>query len=158
MGKSVVSGNTPSFAAGEIEISFDASAAGGGWFDYLVHAMLDHVFEGTAYTAPSIYLGLSTTTPTDGGPNFTEPGAGAYARKLHAVWDAVVSGASEITGSIDFATPTASWGLITHLGAFDSLTSGGSNNELFWGNVTDQTPTTDDDVSIPDGDLDLTIT
>jgi hypothetical protein len=154
--KGIVAGNTPSFAIGEIEISVNTSQTAGGWFDYLVHMMLDHVFEGTPYTAPAIYMALSTTTPADDGPNFTEPSPpNNYSRALHAAWDAVVNGASENTGAITFATPSDTWGLITHLGAFDAATVG---NELFWGDVVDQTPTTDDVVSIPDGDLDLTIT
>ena len=154
--KGIVSGNTPSFAAAEIEISVNTSQTAGGWFDYLVHKMLDHVFEGTAYTAPAIYLALSTSTPADDGPNITEHSGDNYARKLHAAWDAVVSGASENTGAITFNVPSASWGLITHLAALDHLTTSGG--PLFWGDVTDQTPTTDDTVSIPDGDLDLTVT
>lgn len=154
--KSVVNGNTPSFAAGEIEIKFNASAAAGGWFDYLAHAMLDHVFEGSAYTAPAIYLALSTTTPTDAAGNITEPSGNNYARELHAVWDAVVSGATENTGAITFNVPSGTWGTCTHLLAYDHLTLG--TGPLFWGDVTDQEPTTDDTVEIPDGDLDLTLT
>ena len=149
--KDVVAGNTPSFATGEIEIS----VAAGDWFDYLVHKMLDLIFKATAFTAPAIYVGLSTSTPADDGTSVTEPAVGAYVRKLHAAWDAVVSGASENTGAITFITPTASWGLCTHMVAYDAETVG---NELFWGDVTDQTPTTDDTVSFPDGDLDLSIT
>jgi hypothetical protein len=154
--KGIEAGNTPSFAAGEIEISFLTSAAGGGWFDFLVHAMLDHVFEGSAYTPPSIYMTLSTSTPADDGPNVTEPSGNNFARELHAAWDAVVNGASENTGAITFNVPSGTWGLITHMAAFDHLTTSGG--PLFWGDVTDQTPETDDTVSIPDGDLDLTIT
>jgi hypothetical protein len=99
---------------------------------------------------------LSTSTPTDDGPTFTEHSGDNYARELHAAWDAVVAGASENTGAIEFNVPSDTWGLITHMGAFDHLTTSGG--PLFWGDVTNQEPTTDDTVSIPDGDLDLTIT
>ena len=154
--KDIVNGNTPSFAIGEIEISFNASAVGGGWFDYLVHSMLDHVFEGTPYTIPAIYIALSSTTPTDAGPNITDPIGNNYARKLHAAWDAVVSGATENTGAITFNVPSGTWGSCTHMAALDHLTTSGG--PLFWGNTDDQTPTTDDTVEIVDGALDMTIT
>ena len=154
--KGVVNGNTPSFAAGEIEISVNASVTAGGWFDDLVHNMYDLLFRATAYTAPDIYIAFSTGTPLDDGTGVVEPSGNNYARELHAVWDAVVAGASENTGAITFNTPSGTWGLCTHLVAYDHLTL--TTGPLFWGDVTDQTPTTDDAVSIPDGDLDLTIT
>ena len=153
--KDVVNGNTPSFAIGEIEISMDASATAGGWFDGLVHDMYDLLFRGAAYTAPATFLALSTSTPTDSGPNVTEPSGNNYAREEITVWDAVVSGATENTNLITMNVPSASWGLCTHLAVYSLVTGG---DPLFWGDVTDQTPTTDDTVTIPVGDLDLTIT
>jgi hypothetical protein len=46
----------------------------------LENKMLGHLF-GTAYTAPTtVYMALSTTTPTDAGGNVTEPSGNGYAR------------------------------------------------------------------------------
>jgi hypothetical protein len=152
--KAVVSGNTPSFADAELAITFSASGAGGGWNDFLVHEMLDHVFGVGSYTAPSLYLALSTTTPTDAGPNVTEPSGNGYARELHAAFDAAAGGASENTGAITFDTPTGSWGTCTHAAIFDALTVG---NCLMWMDVEDNAIDTDDTVSFADGALDLTL-
>jgi len=153
--KGIVDGNTATIADGEIVISIDASGAGGGWTDVLVHLMLDHVFEGTSYTSPSHFLALSTTTPTDSGPNVTEPSGNNYAREEITAFDAAAAGASENTNIVTMNTPSGSWGLCTHLAVFSLVTGGVC---LYWGNITDQTPTTDDVVSIAAGALDLTLT
>lgn len=152
--KDIVDGNTPSFADGELAVTFSASGSGGGWNDFLVHEMLDHIFNTGSYTPPDLYWALSTSTPTDAGPNVTEPVANNYARKLHAAYDAAVAGASENTGAITFNTPSGSWGDVTHCAAFNALTVGDC---LMWGDVEDNTITTDDTVSFADGALDLTL-
>lgn len=153
--KAVADGNTPTIADAEIVVSINASGAGGGWTDHLVHEMLDHLFGTGAYTSPSHYLALSTTTPTDAGPNVTEPAGNNYAREQITAFDAAVAGASENNGVVTMNVPSGSWGLCTHLAVFDALTVG---NCLYWGDITDQTPTTDDSVTIADGALDLTLT
>src|SRR3972149_6513710 len=49
--------------------------------NYLAAEILDHLFTDGAYAPPAtLYLGLSTTTPTEGGGNFTEPTDGLWAR------------------------------------------------------------------------------
>ena len=153
--KGIVDGNTATIADAEIVVSVDASASGGGWTDVLVHFMLDHVFEGTSYTSPSHFLALSTTTPTDDGPNFTEHAGDNYAREEITAFDAAAAGASENTNLVTMNVPSASWGLCTHLGCY-SLVTGGVL--LYWGDMTDQTPTTDDTVTVAAGALDLTLT
>ena len=63
--------------------------------DFWENEILDHILDDGAYTAPSpVYVGISTTTPTDAGTNFTEPASGGYARvaAAAAVWDADYKG------------------------------------------------------------------
>ena len=152
--KAVVEGQTPTIAGGQCSITAAASGSGGGWTDHLVHEMLDHVFGVGAYTAPDIYATFSTTTPTDSGPNVTEPSGSNFARKLHAAWTASSGGACENDGAITFNTPSGSWGTCTHLAAYDAITDG---NCLFWGNTTDQEPLNGNTVQIAGGALDLTL-
>jgi hypothetical protein len=152
--KTVVSGNTPSIADAEMVVTFSASGSGGGWMNFLVHEVLDHVFGNGTYAAPSIYWGLSTTTPADDGTGITEHAGDGYARELHAAYDAAAAGASENTGAITFDAPSASWGTITHCVAFDALTVG---NALMWGDVPDNLVGVGDTVSFADGALDLTL-
>ena len=48
---------------------------------YLENAVLNHLFRGQAYTAPStLYLGVSKSAPNEAGTGFTEPSAPSYAR------------------------------------------------------------------------------
>ena len=153
--KAVDDGNTPSFADGELAVTFSASGVGGGWTDVLVHEMLDHVFGVGSYTAPTIYWALSTTTPTDAGPNVSEPSPpNGYAREAHSAYDVSSGGASENTGIITFDTPSGTWGTVTHCAMYDALTVG---NCLMWGDVEDNAITTDDTVTFADGALDLTL-
>ena len=55
-----------------------------GFSDFLETKVLDHVFGGTAYTAPTtLYVALYTAAPTDSGGG-TEVSGGAYARQTAA--------------------------------------------------------------------------
>ena len=48
---------------------------------YTENALLNHLFRGQAYTAPStLYLGVSKSAPNEAGTGFTEPTAPSYAR------------------------------------------------------------------------------
>ena len=54
-------GDAPSFDEGEIQVSYDNADNGWGWSTPLIQKVLDHVFEGTSYTAPTtLYMGFST--------------------------------------------------------------------------------------------------
>lgn len=161
--KSVVSGNTPSIAAGEINISFSA----GEITDYLAHKLLDLMFRNIAYTKPATYIGLFTTAlaDTDGDPTAKECSGGSYARKQVNIngggapdWELAVAGVIENNGEIVFVTPTASWGIVTAVGIVDALTLG---NLLFYDNSPGgdgQEPTTDDTVKFAANTLDVTMT
>lgn len=129
--KTIGSGDNASFAIGDIDVTWSA----GDMSDYLANALLDHLFENTAYTQPTnIYVALCTVaiTDTDTGTSITEPSGGAYAREVCNGWDAAASGASQNTAAITFTTATASWGTITHACLCDALTAG---NLLRWTSV-----------------------
>ena len=148
-GKAVVTGNTPSIANVEISVTFST----GGFSDFLALELLDHVFGVGVYTGPTIHVALSTSIPTDAG-NVTEPVGNGYARMAHATWDIAAVGATENTGVITFATPTASWGLCVFAVIYDALTVG---NYLARGDITDQTPDDGDTVRFNAGALDVTL-
>lgn len=106
-----------------------------GFTYYLDNKLLDLVFSNTSYTVPStLYIGLSTTTPTQSGSGFTEPSGNGYARVAvtnnSTNWPAASNGAKSNANAITFPQATGSWGTVTHFGVFDASTSG---NLLAWG-------------------------
>jgi hypothetical protein len=121
--------------------------------NYLETEVLDHVFGGNAYTAPStLYLGLYTAAPSDTGGG-TEVSGASYARQSAAM---TVSGNEATTSaSVEFPAAGGSWGTITHVGVFDASTSG---NLLAYGALTaSKTIDTGDIFRIPAGSLDITL-
>ena len=128
-----------------------------GFSDYLEDKVLNHVFGGTAYTAPStLYVALYTAAPSDTGGG-TEVSGGSSARKSKP--DMTVSGTSPTTATngaaVEFVTATGSWGTVSHVGVFDALTSG---NLLGWAALTASKTVSSGDVFRFDaGDLDITL-
>lgn len=102
--------------------------------DYLETKILEHIVGKTAYTMPSVWVGLFTAAPSDAGGG-TEATGGGYARKatVAADWAAAVSGSpSSIANAvaIEFAAATGGgYGPVTHWGLFDAVTGG---NLLRW--------------------------
>ena len=109
-----------------------------GMSSYLAQALLAHSVGKTAYTMPTCYIGLLTLAPTDdSGASLTEVSGSSYARVATSgsTWNAATGiGPSYITNAaaVTFAVPTGSWGTCVAVAAWDSSTSGGSNNLLFW--------------------------
>jgi len=103
--------------------------------DFWENEILDHILNDGAYTAPTIYIGLSTTTPADDGTNITEPVGGAYARITTAAtdWDPAAAGSKGNATVLSFPTATASWGTITHFVLLDAVSAG---NALAFGALT----------------------
>lgn len=110
-----------------------------GFVDTVEQALLDHFLTDPAYTPPAtMYLALSSTTPTEAGGNFTEPSGGSYARVSTAAADwGAASGTAPATKSNTatktFPAATADWVAgadLTHFGLFDAETVG---NLLCWG-------------------------
>lgn len=122
--------------------------------NYLEDKVLEHVFGGNAYTAPStLYIGLFTAAPSDTGGG-TEVSGGSYARKSAAF---TVSGTNPTQASnsadVDFPTATADWGTVTHIGVYDALTGG--NLLAYASATTSKAITTGDVLRISTGDLDI---
>lgn len=123
--------------------------------NYADQKLVQLLFGDTAYTIPTtLYVGLSTTTPTQAGTNFTEPSGGAYARVAvtnnTTNWVAATSqpatGYEQANGTtITFPTATASWGTVTYFGIFDASTSG--NLIAFGALTTSQTIASSDTAS-----------
>jgi len=126
-----------------------------GFSDYLEDKVLDHVFGGVAYTAPTKYVALYTVAPTDTGGG-TEVSGGAYVRKT-ATFN--VSGTSPTTATnaaaIEYPTATANYGTVVAVGVFDALTSG---NLLAYANLDASKVVSSGDVFRFDaGGLDITL-
>ena len=131
--------------------------------NYLESALMQEVFNGVAYTAPSTWVSLYTTDPTDADSG-TEVTGGSYARlRVYAQaggspdWNtAVVDGTGYLVDNSDvltFTTATASWGTVTHFGIHDAVTAG---NLLFHGALTaSKAVGSGDTFTFPAGDLDL---
>jgi len=95
--------------------------------DYWENTILDHIFGKAAYTAPAhIYVAASLADPGESGTGLTEPSDGNYIRVETdpADWSTAVDGQIENAAAIVFSTPTADWGVITHVALFDAATDG----------------------------------
>jgi hypothetical protein len=127
-----------------------------GFSDYLEDKVLDHVFGGTAYTAPTtLYVALYTVAPTDTGGG-TEVSGGGYVRKTAAF---TVSGTNPTTASnsaaVEYPTATANYGTVVAVGIFDALSGG---NLLAYANLdTSKVVSTGDVFRFNTGDLDITL-
>jgi hypothetical protein len=139
--------------------------------DYLENKLIDFLFRGQTFTAPTtVYVGLFTATPSDTGGG-TEVSGNAYARvgvaSSLANWAGTQSAASTTAstgtggttsnnGTISFPTPTPSgWGTVTAIGLFDALSSG---NLLVWGALTtSKTINAGDTVTFPAASLSFQI-
>lgn len=78
---------------------------------YLANALLNHQLGKTSYTMPTVYVGLSSTTPALAGTGATEPSGGSYARVATsgATWNAAASGSVTNAQAITFPAATADW-------------------------------------------------
>lgn len=123
--------------------------------NYLETEILDHVFGGNAYTAPStLYLALFTSNPAEDGSGTEVSTSGtAYARQTVTF---TVSGNTATTdAAVEFATATASFGTVSHIGVYDASTAG---NLLGYAALTTaKAIDTGDVLRVPAGDLDITL-
>lgn len=139
--------------------------------NYLENQLVDHILRGQTFssTAPaSLYVALYTAAPSDAGGG-TEVTGNAYARvaisRALTSWAGTQSAGSTTASSgtggvttnnaaITFATPTGSWGTVTHFAIHDAITGG---NLLFQGSLTvPQTINTGNTVSFAAGQLQIT--
>ena len=143
-------------------IAIAPMAHAGSLSDYLENKLIDHVFRGQAYTAPvTIYVELYTSACSDSARG-TEVSGGSYARASLAAslanWAGTQSAGSTTASSgtggttsnnaaISFATPSAGWGLVTHVGLSDASTAG--NMLICIALTTSKTINSGDTVSFP---------
>lgn len=128
----------------------------GSLSDYAETHILDHTTGKTAYTKPTAYVALYTAAPSDSGGG-TEVSGSNYSRvtTAGADWNAASSGSTSNANVITFATPSGSWGTVTHFGIFDAATTG---NLLWWGALTtSKTIGSGDTASFAAGALTLTL-
>ena len=93
--------------------------------NYLKQKLLDNATGVSAYTAPTLYVGFSTTTPTAAGTNITEPVGNGYARiELTSNMGDAVNGAIFSVSAISTPQSTGSWGTLTHSVLFNASTAG----------------------------------
>ena len=121
--------------------------------NYLETEILDHVFGGSAYTAPStLYLSLHAANPDEDGSG-AEVSGGGYARQTVAF---TTSGnTTSNTAAVEYPTATANFGTVTHVGVYDAATAG---NLLCYAALTSsKTIETGDVFRVPAGDLDITL-
>lgn len=104
-----------------------------GLVDTQEQAVLNGIFQDPSYAGfVTVWVGLSSTTPTEAGGNVTEPTTGAYARvsTTAATWGAATGTAPATksnTSTITFPTATADWvaGVnLTHFTMHDAATVG----------------------------------
>jgi hypothetical protein len=121
--------------------------------NFLETEILDHVFGGAAYTAPSThYLALFTATPGETGGG-TEVSGNGYVRK--AVAFTTSGNTTSNTSAVEYPTATANFGTVTSVGVFDASTSG---NLMAYATLSSsKTIETGDVFRVPAADLDITL-
>ena len=137
--KSIVTGNTPSIASGQVTVSFSAGAV----FTGLANSILDWLFRAQTLAQPThVKISLSTTTPADDGTNITPPSGNNYSQATFDTWNAASGNPEAATnnGTITMPTPSGSWGTITYGLVYLDTTP------AFYGTVTNQIPDNGDTV------------
>lgn len=123
--------------------------------EYTDQAILNSVFGktsnfGALASAPTVYVGLSSTTPNPDGTGITEPSTGSYARvaTTGSTWNAATLANPAVltnAGAVTFPTATGNWlssANLTYAVLFDAATSG---NCLGFGALTVPKPVTNGD-------------
>jgi 2-keto-4-pentenoate hydratase len=128
---------------------------------YLANKLLDHQLGKTAFTMPTVYVALSSTTPTTAGTNITEPSGGSYARVATsaATWNTAASGSTSNAAAITVPAATADWlagANLTYGVLYDASSAG---NVLAYGALTvSKNCLNGDTISIAIGGLTVTLT
>ncbi len=127
----------------------------------IANEIIDHFTGRGTWTAPTtIYIGLSSTTPTVTGTNVTEPSGGAYAREEVPSTAWVIAATSLTSNNAEEAFPvaTADWlsaANLTDLVMYDAVTAG---TFLAWKALTVAKPVTNGDTAkFAIGDIDIVL-
>jgi 2-keto-4-pentenoate hydratase len=105
---------------------------------YAANALLGHQTGKTAWTMPTVYVALSSTTPAVAGTGVTEPSTGGYARVATsgATWGSPSAGSISNVAAITWPAATADWlagANLTYGVLYDASTAG---NMLGFGVLT----------------------
>ena len=152
-GVAVGAGQTPSIASGQVTITGSA----GKISTYLANAILDHLFNASNYTVPSIFVALTSAAilDADGGDDITELTMTGYAREACSGW--TVSGdAAYNTALIDFGTLTSTGQTVEGACLTDNATTA-LGEVLFYDNTPSQAIADGDAVQFPAGDFDVSL-
>ena len=128
--------------------------------NYLENQVLNHITGKTAFTQPTVFVGLSTTSPAEDGTNITEPTGGSYARvaTTGATWAAAANGATSNAAAITFATASADWASgsnFTNVVLYDAVSGG---NFLAYGTISTPKPVLNGDTaSFAIGNITITL-
>lgn len=128
---------------------------------YLANNLIDHQLGKAAYTSPTVYVALSSTTPAADGTGVTEPTGGSYARVATsaATWNSAALGSTTNAAAITFPTATADWAAganMTYGVLYDAATLG---NVLAYGVLSvAKNVLSGDTASIAIGGLTVTLT
>jgi len=115
--------------------------------------VLNYVFTTSSVTRPTTWrVALYTAAPSDTGGG-TEVTGGGYARQ--AVTFSVSGDTASNTAALEYATATAPYGTVSHVGVFDAATGG--NLIAYAALATSKAIATGDVFRIPAGDLDITL-
>ena len=122
--------------------------------NFLETEILDHVFAGAAYTAPSTkYLALFTAVADGEAGSVTEVTGGGYVRQTVAF---TTSGnTTSNNAAVEYPTATANYVTVTHVGVYDASSSG--NLMAYAALSSNKTIETGDVFRVPSGDLDITL-
>lgn len=127
---------------------------------FLTNKVLEHITGKTAYTIPTVYVGLSSTTPLINGTGATEPSGGAYARvpTSGTDWGTAAAGVIANATTLSFPTATADWvagANLTYVVLYDAATLG---NLVGFGAITVPQPVLNGNTAaIPVGDITITL-
>jgi hypothetical protein len=131
-------------------------SGGAGLCDLFEQKVLDHIFTDPAWApAATLYIGLSSTTPTEAGGNLTEPSTGSYARVATSAtdWSAASGTAPAVktnTATFTFPTATADWASAANLTYFtlhNHITDTTSTNFIAFGALTVAKPVLNGDTA-----------
>lgn len=124
--------------------------------DYAEKLLLDWMMTTGSATRPTVwYVALYTAAPSDSGGG-TEVSGNGYVRKS-VTFTAASSpgGTTSNSNTVTFTASGGNWGVISHIGIFDSLTTG---NLLWHGAMTASKTINDGDtLEFAIGNIDLTI-
>ena len=124
-----------------------------GLTNYLEDKIVNHVFGGTAYTAPTTwYVALYTSAPTESSASTTsEVSGGGYARQSVA-WTIQAGGTAQAsnTSALTYPAATSDWGTVTHAAVVDHVSAG---NIMSYETLTKTDFTTANPKTVNTGDI-----